>query len=599
MPASVLSLLESLENLTFGQEWREIKSFLDDQKICASLSFVQSSDAETDNSVSLKSSFVGRKLRLTFSGCNGDVERSLYSVLAHRVSAGLERHLIRIKEILLDSRISLMKLESNCISDSIFSEIFVVPKGEEGFSLDEGFFICQPGRSSDGLAWSSLLNSKELETFIEEIFVKRIPASNHRIRVGNKLQICTVYCQQHFDPQLEMTFYAIQIYPLIISELPLFSAILAHEIKTPLSCMLSLVELAKDCTNLEQRNSHLDSAKHCGEDVIEIFDSLMLSSKGTPSAVKLDSLHLIHFIIQRTEGKAHEKQIVFDYRFTELVPRWFVSSPTLIRQILLNLLYNAIKFSPPQSTVIIFVEYLQGNVIFKVKDQGPGMSPDFVKNRLFKAFARENDSCEGTGLGLYLTKLLVTRLGGTITCSVDHGTTFVVCIPANARSILSIYESLLPDEFVDQPVPLYIYCSESFERYFEIFQHYCRYLLKKFDIADPKVYFVAEISQLPADDNFFLLTNVAFPVACKKILFFGKGDALQDGGSDVQILDLYLTICRLYFLFQGDHISRCKLFEEKKLVVCSEYRILVVEDNEINELVRWPLSNALDPEKIF
>ena len=114
-----------------------------------------------------------------------------------------------------------------------------------------------------------------------------------------------------------------------------------------------------------------------------------------------------------------------------------LADPFLIRIAINNLLSNALKFSPAQTTIEMEAAQVEGRIHFAVRDEGPGISAEDQK-KLFKKFQRLGASPTGgessTGLGLAITKALVEKLGGTIEVrsQLGEGTIFVVQLPPKA-----------------------------------------------------------------------------------------------------------------------------------------------------------------------
>jgi PAS domain S-box-containing protein len=109
------------------------------------------------------------------------------------------------------------------------------------------------------------------------------------------------------------------------------------------------------------------------------------------------------------------------------------ADPHRVMQVVSNLLDNAIKFSPPGTTVTLDAEVLSSNVVVNVRDQGPGIAPDHLP-RIFERFYRVEDSSvrtSGVGLGLAICKGLVEAMHGhiTVTSQVGHGSTFSFSLP--------------------------------------------------------------------------------------------------------------------------------------------------------------------------
>ena len=124
-----------------------------------------------------------------------------------------------------------------------------------------------------------------------------------------------------------------------------------------------------------------------------------------------------------------------EIRTHEGLPGAMLVDPQRLAQILTNLLQNAVKFSPPETTVTLDVEAARNGMVFTVTDHGPGIAAD-ERQRVFERFHQTDSAAtrrsEGAGLGLYITKQLVEAMGGSIDLrsELGVGSTFRVTLPA-------------------------------------------------------------------------------------------------------------------------------------------------------------------------
>jgi two-component system phosphate regulon sensor histidine kinase PhoR len=115
------------------------------------------------------------------------------------------------------------------------------------------------------------------------------------------------------------------------------------------------------------------------------------------------------------------------------------SDPQLLRQVLMNLISNAIKYTPSDGEIAIRMGQDSRNLRWSIRDSGIGI-PQASIARLFEKFYRADNvhtvDTEGTGLGLYLVRLIVERFGGTVACESKEGrgTTFTVTLPLTGAS---------------------------------------------------------------------------------------------------------------------------------------------------------------------
>jgi signal transduction histidine kinase len=141
---------------------------------------------------------------------------------------------------------------------------------------------------------------------------------------------------------------------------------------------------------------------------------------------------LLHEAIETMLPLANDKNVKLELTIQESLPSPHFDGPRLI-QVLCNLIGNSIKFSPRNSTITL-VATLEGNeIVFRIKDQGPGISPQ-EKKQLFETFWQKPDTAHlGIGLGLYISKKIIEAHGGRIGLE-NHsqvGSTFYFTIPSN------------------------------------------------------------------------------------------------------------------------------------------------------------------------
>lgn len=225
-----------------------------------------------------------------------------------------------------------------------------------------------------------------------------------------------------------------------------FLANMSHEIRTPMTAIIGFGEVLLEYTNTPEArdaaNTIVRNANHLLEIINDILDlSKIEAGKMTVELVHFDPRDLVREIEQLMRVRADAKNLQLSVDFDPLTPRLIFSDPTRIRQILVNLVGNAIKFTELGS-VNMHVSYLAEAkiIVFEVTDTGIGMDESQIE-KLFKPFSQADNSTTrrfgGTGLGLSICKRLTTLLGGDI--SVDSfpglGTSFRAVITAGQTSV--------------------------------------------------------------------------------------------------------------------------------------------------------------------
>lgn len=225
-----------------------------------------------------------------------------------------------------------------------------------------------------------------------------------------------------------------------------FIANMSHEMRTPFSSFYGLLDLLSGTELNSGQREIVDTAKQSCEILLKIIDSILDYSKLEASAMKLD---FTAFPVESVIADCLElflplaaKKLHLSYNIDEDVPEWILSDHTRIRQVLMNLIGNAIKFTESGSvTVLCSIDKEarpsssdQVFIKFTVKDTGIGLSPNATET-LFVPFQQADNSSTrrfgGTGLGLSISRQLVRLLGGTIgvESNVDVGSIFWFTIP--------------------------------------------------------------------------------------------------------------------------------------------------------------------------
>ena len=249
-----------------------------------------------------------------------------------------------------------------------------------------------------------------------------------------------------------------------------FVANISHEIRTPLNGISGLVELLKREYLSEKQLSYLMMTKNSIATLTVLINDLLDLSKIESGnlQVELDSFDLLENVcgvMNMMSIRAEEKGLILLLDSVELRHRKLICDPYRIKQILVNLIGNAIKFSV-QGHVIVKVSTRAFddqpdniNVEFSVTDNGIGITKAQQK-KLFKPFIQANGSITrdfgGTGLGLSISKQLVTLLGGDIGVSsvLDQGSTFTFNVCAKQNRDINNKPVVLP--MANQSVLIFI-----------------------------------------------------------------------------------------------------------------------------------------------
>lgn len=233
-----------------------------------------------------------------------------------------------------------------------------------------------------------------------------------------------------------------------------FLANMSHEIRTPLTAIIGYSEsmLENDLDKKEQEES-LTTVIRSSRHLLQIINDILDLSKVEAEKMEIEILpiHTFPFLneIQSLIGiQAKAKNISFDIEYAMPLPDKIHSDPVRLKQVLLNVISNAIKFTQQGSVrLIVSCDIEQQQMHFKIIDTGIGMDNE-QQQKLFLPFTQADSSTTrkfgGTGLGLYLSSQLVEKLGGTITVksTLDVGSCFDIAIQTGELSESQLLNSV-------------------------------------------------------------------------------------------------------------------------------------------------------------
>ncbi len=243
-----------------------------------------------------------------------------------------------------------------------------------------------------------------------------------------------------------------------------FLATMSHEIRTPMDGMLGMMELLAGTLLDEEQRSLLETARDSGDVLLTVVNDVLDYSKIEAGALVVENINFdLAATVQRTllalSSKASEKGLSFCAELDPRVSPWIVADPTRLRQVLYNLLGNAIKFTQQGGVQLSCKQRdLDDGAIelsFDVRDTGIGMS-EVARDTIFHRFRQADHSITrhygGTGLGLTICKTLVQLMGGQIGCtsSPGHGSTFSFTIRCT-RGAAPVAASVEPCALTDTP----------------------------------------------------------------------------------------------------------------------------------------------------
>ncbi|MCK5522825.1 MAG: response regulator [Thiomargarita sp.] len=213
-----------------------------------------------------------------------------------------------------------------------------------------------------------------------------------------------------------------------------FLANMSHELRTPLNGILGYAQILLQDEDLKETYKEgLEVIQRSGEYLLTLIDDILDLSKVEAGKIELDpaNFHLGGFLKEIAElfkMRANQSELYFTYKVSKNLPRGICADEKRLRQILINLLGNAVKFTPEEGKVNFEVNYYDDKIHFKIADTGIGIAENELKH-IFSPFQQAgelNYKKQGTGLGLSISKELVEMMGGKLQVKsiVGKGSTF-------------------------------------------------------------------------------------------------------------------------------------------------------------------------------
>ena len=242
----------------------------------------------------------------------------------------------------------------------------------------------------------------------------------------------------------------------------LFLANMSHEIRTPLNGILGFLELLKTTETTPEQQEYISTIEQSAKNLLQIVNNILDVSKIESNKVSLEiidfkALDEFENTVEIFATPAAQKQIEYVTDISPNMPSVLKGDVLKIKEILTNLINNAIKFTNPQGTISVKIKFNgikdnKANLYFEVKDTGIGMSEE-QKNKIFEAFAQADESVTrkygGTGLGLTIVKSYIEMMGGKIEVEseINKGTKFYFSLDLEVKDKTPRY---LPNSLNDK-----------------------------------------------------------------------------------------------------------------------------------------------------
>ncbi len=415
-----------------------------------------------------------------------------------------------------------------------------------------------------------------------------------------------------------------------------FLANMSHEIRTPLHGVISMMELLAETSLDGQQRGYTQVARTSADALLAVITDILDFSKIEAGRMELEPVDFdlracTEDTVYLMLSTAMRKKLELGYDIAPDLPSLVRGDPVRLRQVLMNLISNAIKFTDKGDVWVKLsaVDLAEGKVLakFEVHDTGAGIAPEDAK-KLFTAFAQVHHVGDtvhpGTGLGLAISRQLVELMGGTIGAEsqISQGSTFWFSVPLERRKSVWLDAEAIPEALHRQRILLLMASPVRRDKLQHQLQYWkievetaasleeCNQLLRAKSVRPFDVLFVehqppelnaleiAKLMHAQADmraPNIIALARPDTHISAEIQQEFGLSGVLGKPVRQSQLFDLLLRLVNS----DATMVSPSQVGRLEKLQLPPGYqglRVLVAEDNEINQFViREVLSGLMLP----